>query len=175
MRAHNDSIALKYNFYEILTLKSDKNKSKEFHEISKLRDRCLEPGLYAKYMKFLWLKEFHFDRFLILDGDELKHEPFETMQKLQDFMSLKNQDKIDYRSILKYHTKINNFCLYLNKRLKCLGKSKGRVYEQMDAKSSDYLNEFYRRPNFEFYKLLTKYKRNSFIPKWLQNAVINSD
>ncbi len=170
MRSHNDYVALKYNFYDILTLNT--TNSSDLVEMKKLRSRCLEPGLYVKHMQ-KWLFEFPAWQVLAIDGNELKHQPHLTMLKIQQFMQVENV--IDYKNLLKYSHKKKNFCVVSNDShtntsvTKCLGASKGRKYPRIDSRSRSYLNEYFHKPNSEFYKLL---KRKKFeIPQWLKKYV----
>ena len=55
------------------------------------------------------------------------------------------------------------------KDVKCLGKGKGRVYEEMDSESRKFLQEYYRLPNEALNKLLKRFGYN--IPKWLKDEL----
>ena len=52
---------------------------------------------------------------------------------------------------------------------KCLGKSKGRVYEAMDSQSDNFLRNYYRKPNIALSKLLGKLAQP--IPEWLEEEL----
>jgi len=69
MKYHNDTIATNYGFYEILTLNSS-NKT-VLQGMEKLRNRCLDPGVYVKHLKN-WLKYFSPKQLYALDGDQLR-------------------------------------------------------------------------------------------------------
>ena len=161
MKYHNDSIAT-YSFYDILTL-NELNQT-ILSEMKKLRDRCLEPGIYVKHLKN-WLSVFSHKQIYAIDGDELKYEPVKCMNKLQKFLPI--QQFKDYRNVLRFDKKKNFFCTYfkLHKRVKCLGSSKGRKYIKLDLKSRSYLSNFYNKTNILLHRLLKKYSFQ--IPKWL--------
>ena len=52
---------------------------------------------------------------------------------------------------------------------KCLGKGKGRSYEEMDSKSRKFLQEYYRLSNEALLKLLKRFGYN--IPQWLKDEL----
>ncbi|CAF0820411.1 unnamed protein product [Brachionus calyciflorus] len=137
MRAHNDRIAIKYTFYEVLNLEV---KSEDLEMTKQLRLRCLDPGEYAKYLR-KWLSYFKKSQILLLDGELLKTNPN------------------------SYDSKKKFFCLFVHGRRKCLGSGKGRKYEPIDFKSIEYLNNYFNDSNFEFFKLIKKYSMD--IPIWL--------
>ena len=165
MRYHNDSIASKYSFYEILTL--NEVNATILDGMRHLRDRCLDPGVYVKHLK-QWLSVFSHNQIYAVDGDELKHEPVKCMEKLQRFLPITS--RIDYNRVIKYDAKKRFFCAYLRrpKRVKCLGASKGRKYAPLDAQSRDYLRLFYNKTNSLFRRLLVKYAYQ--IPRWLNTT-----
>ena len=49
MRAHEDSVALQYSFYEVVTAKDEAPRA-----LRDLRHRCLNPGLYSQHLE-RWL------------------------------------------------------------------------------------------------------------------------
>ena len=57
-------------------------------------------------------------------------------------------------------------------RKKCLGKGKGRTSPAMDDYSKDWLQKFYKKPNENLNKLLTKLGYE--IPSWLQGELEES-
>jgi heparan sulfate N-deacetylase/N-sulfotransferase NDST2 len=86
MKAHNDSIAVNFSFYDVISLNVTVNQT-VYEKMKKLRERCLDPGLYYKH--FLnWLKHFSYKQFFLVDGDKLKHDPYETMIKYLKFFYL---------------------------------------------------------------------------------------
>ena len=169
MKFHNDPIAVKYTFYEILNLSTTQNAS-DLIKMKELRNRCLEPGLYAKHMRY-WLNEFPSRQLHMVDGSELKKRPHESMLKLQKFMKVKI---IDFKSLLVFSDKKMQFCLIESSEngrnaCKCLGVGKGRKYANIDDDSRNYLENFYIKANIDFYKLL---KRRYFeIPSWLRKII----
>lgn len=160
-RFHNDTIATKYSFYDVLQLRT-KNAT-ELVQMKFLRYKCLDPGLYSKHLKN-WLKNFSSKQLVLVDGDLLKTKPYDCLNNLQKELSL--PIKIDYRKILKFSKKKGFYCSFVNNRMKCLGQSKGRYYAPLDLNSSKYLYNFYKNSNRDLYLLLRKYSFN--IPGWLK-------
>ena len=54
MRVHNNSVAMKYSFYELLMAPDSAPQ-----EVRALRKRCLNPGMYAQHLN-VWLDQFSF-------------------------------------------------------------------------------------------------------------------
>jgi heparan sulfate N-deacetylase/N-sulfotransferase NDST2 len=82
MRFHNDSIAMTYSFYDVITLNTSDDKL--LNDLKRLRDRCLDPGLYHKHFS-KWLKYFSLSQFFFVDGDKLRYDPYETLLKYSVF------------------------------------------------------------------------------------------
>ena len=160
-RFHNDTIAMKYSFYDVLLLKT-KNET-ELKLMQALKNKCLDPGLYSKHLRN-WLKYFSFKQIFHVDGDLLKNKPYDCMNNLQKELQIPIE--INFQKMLKFNQKKGFYCAYQNKRVKCLGQSKGRHYKPIDLNSSKYLYNFYKDANRDFYFLLKKYSFN--IPIWLK-------
>lgn len=179
-RAHNLSVALNFTFYEIVSLDFQKDRGK-IHEptlkaVRDLRNRCLSPGTYATHLE-KWLAHYSPDQMMIVDGEELRDNPVLVMNRLQTFLKL--ETRINYRKLLRFEPKKGFFCLVStinndvnnnsSNTLKCLGKSKGRLYEEMDERARKYLHDYYLRHNVVLSKLLTRLRVS--IPMWLQTEL----
>lgn len=165
MKAHNNPIALDYSFYDILTL-NEKNQT-ILKSMQALRTRCLDPGLYMKYL-VNWLKNFRLKQIILIDGELLRTNPVRTMNNLQRRL-VKSGDFLDYKQNLRYNKEKGFFCQivdYKKNATKCLGESKGRTYAPLDLKSKIYLNDFYKKPNLRFYRFLKA--RSLPIPIWIK-------
>jgi len=164
MIAHQDPTASKHTFYEIITAKPDAPKN-----IRNLQARCLEPGRYVSHLE-RWLSYYKSQQLTIIDGEELVRDPVTVMDKLQYFLSVQ---PIDYSKYLKFDAKKGFFCKVVDdgsrKVTKCLGKGKGRSYEEMDSQSRKYLQEYYRLNNEALLKLLKRFGYN--IPQWLKDEL----
>lgn len=102
--------------------------------------RCLNPGKYAQHLE-RWLSYYPPQQLHIIDGEQLRQNPVETLHELQRF--LKITPAFNYSSHLRYDPKKGFFCQVTNEdRTKCLGKSKGRQYPPMEDKSYKLLQVF---------------------------------
>ncbi|XP_067900152.1 bifunctional heparan sulfate N-deacetylase/N-sulfotransferase 1b isoform X2 [Heterodontus francisci] len=164
-RAHDDPVALKYSFYEVITAGVD-----TMPKLRALQNRCLIPGWYAMHIE-RWLRHYHANQILVLDGQSLRTEPAATMEKVQKFLGLRNI--ANYHKLLIFDPKKGFWCQLLDgNKAKCLGKSKGRKYPEMDSDSRAFLREYYRDSNIELSKLL--YKLGQTLPTWLREELQNN-
>lgn len=158
IKAHNDPIALKNSFNDVL----------HFGPTNKwawaLRRRCLEGGLYAKHL-INWIQHIDKNKIIFVDSARLRKNPAEVMKDIQK--SLRFEKVVDYTDLLKYDESKGFFCEVLsNGKSKCLGLSKGRKYPEMDAKSRAYLNKFFLESNTLLHKQLLSLEVP--IPDWLK-------
>ncbi|XP_062909118.1 bifunctional heparan sulfate N-deacetylase/N-sulfotransferase 1b [Mobula hypostoma] len=164
-RAHDDAVALRYSFHEVITAGAD-----AMPKLRALQNRCLVPGRYATHIE-RWLQYYHTNQILVLDGHLLRAEPAATMEKVQKFLGLRNI--LNYHKLLVFDPKKGFWCQLLeSNKTKCLGKSKGRKYPEMDPDSRAFLREHYRDSNIELSKLL--YKLGQTLPTWLREELQNS-
>ncbi|KAJ4946424.1 hypothetical protein JOQ06_024091 [Pogonophryne albipinna] len=134
------------------------------------QNRCLVPGWYAIHLE-RWLNHYHSSQLLVLDGQMLKTEPASIMDKIQKYLSLVNV--INYHKILAFDPKKGFWCQLLEGgKTKCLGKSKGRRYPDMDPESQGFLREYYRDHNIELSKLL--YRMGQPLPSWLREDLVHT-
>ncbi|XP_037364835.1 bifunctional heparan sulfate N-deacetylase/N-sulfotransferase 1 isoform X2 [Talpa occidentalis] len=164
-RAHDDPVALKYTFHEVITAGPDASP-----KLRALQNRCLVPGCYAVHIE-RWLSAFHANQILVLDGKLLRTEPAKVMDTVQKFLGVTNT--IDYHKTLAFDPKKGFWCQLLEGgKTKCLGKSKGRKYPEMDLDSRTFLKDYYRDHNVELSKLL--YKMGQTLPTWLREDLQNT-
>ncbi|XP_036380119.1 bifunctional heparan sulfate N-deacetylase/N-sulfotransferase 1-like [Megalops cyprinoides] len=164
-RAHDDPVALRYTFHDVITAGHDSPL-----KLRILQNRCLVPGWYAIHLE-RWLSHYHPSQVLVLDGQILRTEPASVMDKIQKFLGLANI--VNYHKILAFDPKKGFWCQLLDGgKTKCLGKSKGRKYPDMDSDSRSFLREHYRDHNIELSKLL--YKIGQPLPSWLREELLNS-
>nr|XP_030689970.1 bifunctional heparan sulfate N-deacetylase/N-sulfotransferase 1 isoform X3 [Globicephala melas] len=164
-RAHDDPVALKYTFHEVITAAPDASL-----KLRALQNRCLVPGWYATHIE-RWLSAFHANQILVLDGKLLRTEPAKVMDTVQKFLGVTNT--IDYHKTLAFDPKKGFWCQLLEGgKTKCLGKSKGRKYPEMDLDSRAFLKDYYRDHNIELSKLL--YKMGQTLPTWLREELQNT-
>uniref|UniRef100_A0A8C9ES35 Bifunctional heparan sulfate N-deacetylase/N-sulfotransferase 1 n=1 Tax=Pavo cristatus TaxID=9049 RepID=A0A8C9ES35_PAVCR len=161
-RAHDDPVALKYTFHEVITAGPE-----AAAKLRTLQNRCLVPGWYATHIE-RWLNSFHANQILVLDGKLLRTEPAKVMETVQKFLGVTNF--IDYHKTLAFDPKKGFWCQLLEGgKTKCLGKSKGRKYPEMDSDSRAFLRDYYRDHNIELSKLL--YKMGQTLPTWLREEL----
>ncbi|XP_057265535.1 bifunctional heparan sulfate N-deacetylase/N-sulfotransferase 1 isoform X2 [Pezoporus wallicus] len=161
-RAHDDPVALKYTFHEVITAGPE-----AAPKLRTLQNRCLVPGWYATHIE-RWLNSYHANQILVLDGKLLRTEPARVMETVQKFLGVTNF--IDYHKTLAFDPKKGFWCQLLDGgKTKCLGKSKGRKYPEMDSDSRAFLRDYYRDHNIELSKLL--YKMGQTLPTWLREEL----
>uniref|UniRef100_A0A673UWW8 Bifunctional heparan sulfate N-deacetylase/N-sulfotransferase 1 n=1 Tax=Suricata suricatta TaxID=37032 RepID=A0A673UWW8_SURSU len=108
---------------------------------------------------------------LVLDGKLLRTEPAKVMDTVQKFLGVTNT--IDYHKTLAFDPKKGFWCQLLEGgKTKCLGKSKGRKYPEMDLDSRAFLKDYFRDHNVELSKLL--YKMGQTLPTWLREDLQNT-
>ncbi|KAK7111905.1 hypothetical protein V1264_011458 [Littorina saxatilis] len=165
-RAHKDPVALNYSFNAVLM--ADERMPRQVRD---LRNRCLDPGMYAQHLMH-WLDYFPARQLFIIDGEQLRNNPIHVMHKLQQFIHI--QPYFDYSQHLRFDPQKGFFCQVMNdNRNKCLGRGKGRMYDAMDETSATFLRHFYRKHNANLSKLLNKL--NFPVPSWLQDALADDN
>ncbi|XP_077202351.1 bifunctional heparan sulfate N-deacetylase/N-sulfotransferase 2 isoform X3 [Paroedura picta] len=164
-RAHKDPMALNYTFYQVV--------SAGFQgppELHNLWSRCLSPGFYATHLE-RWLAYYPSGQILIVDGQELRHSPASVMENIQRFLGV--TPLFNYTQALKFDEAKGFWCQVLDGgKTKCLGKSKGRKYPEMDPASRLFLADFYREHNIELSRLLNKLGQP--LPTWLREDLQSS-
>ncbi|XP_055744981.1 bifunctional heparan sulfate N-deacetylase/N-sulfotransferase 1-like isoform X2 [Salvelinus fontinalis] len=164
-RAHDDPVALKYSFHDVIVATHDAPV-----RLRVLQNRCLVPGWYAIHLE-RWLNHYHSSQVLVLDGQQLKTEPASVMDKIQRFLGLVNT--VNYHRILAFDPNKGFWCQLLEGgKTKCLGKSKGRRYPDMNPESQLFLREHYRDQNIALSKLL--YRMGQPLPSWLREELVHT-
>lgn len=167
MRAHNHTAALNFTFYEVVSLdvqhRGDLGE-KTLKRLKDLRSRCLGPGAYAVHLE-RWLAYYPPQQIHIIDGDQLRLDPIAVMDRVQPFLKL--QPHVDYRQKLRFDAKKGFFCqVTAANGTKCLGKSKGRLYPEMEPQAAKYLHSYFLHHNVVLSKLLNRLR--VAIPPWLE-------
>jgi hypothetical protein len=112
-----------------------------------------------------WFDYFPISNFIFIDGDKLINEPYLILRDLFNKLELPILNNLF--SQLQYSEKKGFYCILLNKKLKCLGSSKGRKYEQMSDQLKIFLEKFYLEPNRSLKNFLNKYRIT--LPSFLIN------
>ncbi|KHJ46349.1 sulfotransferase domain protein [Trichuris suis] len=162
MKAHEDRAALANDFIDVLQAKEETGP-----EIWRFHQRCLVPGHYSHHLE-RWLSHFPAKQITIIDGEQLKHEPFGVMSAVQDYLEL--QPMINYNELLTFSAKKGFYCLRtLSNHTYCLGESKGRHYEPMTEEARRWLLNYYKSHNAALLQLLNRLGYEA--PSWLQQEL----
>ena len=105
-----------------------------------------------------------------MDGVQLRQDPVTVLNQLQHFLQI--EPFFDYKDRLVYDRHKGFYCQVVQGRKKCLGKGKGRTYPAMDDYSRDWLQKYFKKPNENLERLLTKLGYE--IPAWLQEELEES-
>ncbi|XP_066549040.1 bifunctional heparan sulfate N-deacetylase/N-sulfotransferase 2 [Amia ocellicauda] len=164
-RAHQDPMALNYTFHQVVLAAPSAPP-----ELLALQRRCLAPGTYATHLE-RWLRHYQPSQLLIVDGTQLRTRPALVMDSVQRFLGV--TPLYNYTQALMFDDSKGFWCQRLEGgRAKCLGKSKGRKYPDMDPETRSFLTEFYRDHNMELLKLLNRL--GHALPAWLREELQNT-
>ncbi|XP_017897740.1 bifunctional heparan sulfate N-deacetylase/N-sulfotransferase 2 isoform X4 [Ovis aries] len=164
-RAHGDPVALNYTFYQVISASSQAPPA-----LRSLQNRCLVPGYYSTHLQ-RWLTYYPSGQLLIVDGQELRTNPAASMESIQKFLGI--TPFLNYTRTLRFDEDKGFWCQGLEGgKTRCLGKSKGRKYPDMDAESRLFLMDFFRNHNLELSKLLSRLGQP--VPSWLREELQHS-
>ncbi|XP_014440331.1 bifunctional heparan sulfate N-deacetylase/N-sulfotransferase 2 isoform X2 [Tupaia chinensis] len=164
-RAHGDPVALNYTFYQVISASSQAPLA-----LRSLRNRCLVPGYYSTHLQ-RWLTYYPSGQLLIVDGQELRTNPASSMEGIQKFLGI--TPFLNYTQTLRFDEDKGFWCQGLEGgKTRCLGKSKGRRYPDMDNESRLFLTDFFRNHNLELSKLLSRLGQP--VPSWLREELQHS-
>ncbi|XP_015417650.1 PREDICTED: bifunctional heparan sulfate N-deacetylase/N-sulfotransferase 2 isoform X2 [Myotis davidii] len=164
-RAHGDPAALNYTFYQVISASSQAPLA-----LRSLQKRCLVPGYYSTHLQ-RWLTYYPSGQLLIMDGEELRTNPAASMENIQKFLGITPFQ--NYTQTLRFDESKGFWCQGLEGgKTRCLGKSKGRRYPDMDSESRLFLTDFFRNHNLELSKLLSRLGQP--VPSWLQEELQHS-
>uniref|UniRef100_A0A8C5QZN1 Bifunctional heparan sulfate N-deacetylase/N-sulfotransferase 1 n=1 Tax=Leptobrachium leishanense TaxID=445787 RepID=A0A8C5QZN1_9ANUR len=164
-RAHNDPVAINYTFTQVITAGPHAPQ-----ELRNLQNRCLMPGWYTSHLE-RWLTYYPASQIHVVDGQELRNDPAAAMGSVQKFLGV--TPHFNYTQALRYDEAKGFWCqLVENGKTRCLGKSKGRKYPDMEQSSRTFLADFYRESNIELSKLLNRLGHP--LPTWLREELQNS-
>nr|XP_048282435.1 bifunctional heparan sulfate N-deacetylase/N-sulfotransferase 2 isoform X4 [Myodes glareolus] len=164
-RAHGDPVALNYTFYQVISASSQAPLV-----LRSLQSRCLVPGYYSTHLQ-RWLTYYPSGQLLIVDGQELRINPATSMETIQKFLGI--TPFLNYTRTLRFDEDKGFWCQGLEGgKTRCLGKSKGRRYPDMDTESRLFLTDFFRNHNLELSKLLIRLGQPA--PLWLREELQHS-
>nr|XP_055209378.1 bifunctional heparan sulfate N-deacetylase/N-sulfotransferase 2 isoform X4 [Gorilla gorilla gorilla] len=164
-RAHGDPVALNYTFYQVISASSQTPLA-----LRSLQNRCLVPGYYSTHLQ-RWLTYYPSGQLLIVDGQELRTNPAASMESIQKFLGI--TPFLNYTRTLRFDDDKGFWCQGLEGgKTRCLGRSKGRRYPDMDTESRLFLTDFFRNHNLELSKLLSRLGQP--VPSWLREELQHS-
>ncbi|XP_036592035.1 bifunctional heparan sulfate N-deacetylase/N-sulfotransferase 2 isoform X3 [Trichosurus vulpecula] len=164
-RAHGDPIALNHTFYQVISAPPQAPPA-----LRALQNRCLIPGYYSTHLQ-RWLTYYPSGQVLIVDGQELRTNPAASMESIQKFLGV--TPVLNYTRTLRFDEGKGFWCQGLEGgKTRCLGKSKGRRYPDMEPESRLLLIDFFRDHNLELSKLLSRLGQP--LPSWLQEELQRS-
>lgn len=124
--------------------------------------RALLPGLFAIHLD-RWLDYFSPSQIILVDGEKLMTEPHFVLRNIFNRLELPQLEGIAHR--LQYSPEKGFYCLVFNdttgannRKLRCLGSSKGRQYEPMSSRLRQHLEAYFAGPNAALRELLRKYR-----------------
>ncbi|XP_020861696.1 bifunctional heparan sulfate N-deacetylase/N-sulfotransferase 2 isoform X2 [Phascolarctos cinereus] len=164
-RAHGDPTALNHTFYQVISAPPQAPAA-----LRALQNRCLIPGYYSTHLQ-RWLSYYPSGQVLIVDGQELRTNPAASMESIQKFLGV--TPVLNYTRTLRFDEGKGFWCQGLEGgKTRCLGKSKGRRYPDMEPESRLLLIDFFRDHNLELSKLLSRLGQP--LPSWLQEELQRS-
>ncbi len=96
------------------------------------------------------------ENLLILDGNNLKENPWEELEQAQDFLGLQRELT---RTNFVYQEKKGFYCyrrLGENRKVRCLAPDKGRQIEEQRAEVINALTDFFRPYNKLLFGMLRR-------------------
>ena len=152
MSQNEDGLKDQVTFYEFL----NSNNTSSDQNILKLREKCIDSGLYFPHLE-RWLSQFRRKRFFIIDSNMFKKEPFKYLEDIQFFLELNTN--MDYSSRLVYNSDKSTFCV---KNKPC---SVFKNLSPIDDRSTEFLKSIYRQTNSKIKNILNHYEIK--LPSWL--------
>ena len=162
---------------QLIIIDGDKLKSNPINIMSQLQIKLnLEPKLdYSQHLRFVPKKGFYCP----IDSNDLNNKTIATKINQTTQLTSQNKQAINLIDVLNgsYSTLANNSTSNISNKLnhtsshfdslqvKCLGKSKGRFYPEIDLRSIKFLHKFYMKCNTMLFKLLVRLKVH--VPAWL--------
>ncbi|XP_078284665.1 LOW QUALITY PROTEIN: bifunctional heparan sulfate N-deacetylase/N-sulfotransferase 2 [Rhinoraja longicauda] len=161
-RAHQLPAALNFTFHQVISASPAAPR-----DVRLLQSRCLLPGWYATHIE-RWLAHYQPSQLLIVNGLLLRNNPVAVMESVQKFLGV--TPHLNYTQALMFDDNKSFWCQVVEGgKSKCLGKSKGRKYPEMDSLSRTFLMNYYREPNTELSKQLNRL--GQALPSWLREEL----
>ena len=109
-------------------------------------------SLYVENYK-IWLKYFHENQFLFVNGESFISNPYKELKKVENFLNLKpfiERKHFVFNSEKGFHC-LNN---YENRSVKCMNENKGRKHPFIKPFIIEKLRKFYKPYSLELFKML---------------------
>ncbi|XP_061420826.1 bifunctional heparan sulfate N-deacetylase/N-sulfotransferase 2-like isoform X1 [Lethenteron reissneri] len=171
-RVHGDVAALNHSFVEVVSAGPDSP-----FPLRVLQGRCLQPGLYSSHAD-KWLSLYPPGQLLIVDGQQFRSNPAVVLDSVQRFLGL--SPHFNFANALTFDEHKGFWCVAGvasvasegGGKPKCLGKSKGRKYPDMEPQAREFLAEYYREHNVELSKVLNRLGQP--LPLWLREELFTT-
>ena len=114
----------------------------------------IKKGIYLTYVKNLF-EVVQKETVLVVDGGQFKKDPLPALKKVEIFLGLSPFFQRDH---FYYNQKKKYYCAHIKTRpdQNCMGKTKGRVHEEINPNILDQLNIFYREHNLQLQNFLNQ-------------------
>lgn len=126
------------------------------------RRSAIKTGMYSTHLE-RWLFQFNLSQIHVVDGETLTKNPYEELNRLERFLSLKPVIKPEH---FVYNQQKGFFCIspsgiprggsvnHPNGTSLCLSRSKGRRHVQVDKNLANKLSRFYEPYNDYLYSII---------------------
>ena len=114
---------------------------------------AIKRGEYSVYME-RWLQFFPLKQIHVVDGKQLKVNPFKVMVDAEKYLGLR---RFFYKELFPYDEDTGFFC-YLKRGVdrKCLTRAKGRAHPKVDPKIITLLRNHFKPFNEKFFSMVKK-------------------
>ena len=100
-----------------------------------------------------WYSVFARSQLFVVNGDELRMNPYREMVKVEKFLGLK---KYFTQSNFYYNLTKGFYCPAANGRIHCLASNKGRPHPEFSPKVKQALHSYYKECNKPFFDLIDR-------------------
>ncbi|XP_033762153.1 heparan sulfate glucosamine 3-O-sulfotransferase 1-like [Pecten maximus] len=113
---------------------------------------CIRPSLYHTNLK-RWLKYFPLSQIHIVDGENLKRNPYEEIYKVEEFLGLSHQVR---REQFVFNATKGFYCFRTSSVVECLRENKGRQHILINPEVKSRLKRYFLPLNELFFKQIGK-------------------
>lgn len=109
---------------------------------------CIRPSLYVTNLQ-RWLKFFPLSQIHVVDGENLKRQPYEEVFKVEKFLGLPHRVK---KEQFVFNATKGFYCFKNGSAVECLRENKGRQHIQIDMDVKLRLKKYFRPLNELFFR-----------------------